>query len=480
MNSNENNNKFLVILGPTGIGKTFISLNISKKFNGIIINSDAFSLYKEADVMTAKATEEEKKISPHKLIDVLDLTEVNFNQNNYKNLFENEIKKDEYKNTLFVIVGGTNYYIERILFKGNEQEENNKKIGFEKENEILVDYKNNNKNVNYKEIFDFIIELKNKYKNYDENDILYNNINSYLNNFCNKNNNDDFLFKLLSIIDVEYFNFLHKNDTRRIINVLSFYFTYNYKKSLNSNNLNKSLNFSDCKFIVLLPKNINELKTQIINRIKTMIDSNGINEIFYIFKKFQKNGIEIDFNKGVLQAIGYKEFYKLYVNFNNENAIEENFNNYNNGNKENNSQNIINIINSDDNLKKIFNECCDELIKNTFNYAKYQIKFIKNRIIPFIKQNKMLIVNIEKYNKEYYKENIFNKIFEFIENKNSIDDENNHNIEYANKIKNWKKYFCEKCNKEMNGEYEYNNHMKSNKHKKFRIKKNNINIIKNK
>ena len=75
MNSNENNNKFLVILGPTGIGKTFISLNISKKFNGIIINSDAFSLYKEADVMTAKATEEEKKISPHKLIDVLDLTE---------------------------------------------------------------------------------------------------------------------------------------------------------------------------------------------------------------------------------------------------------------------------------------------------------------------------------------------------------------------------------------------------------------------
>ena len=57
----KNNNKFLFILGPTGIGKTFVSLNISKKLNGIIINSDAFSLYKEADVMTAKATEEEKK-----------------------------------------------------------------------------------------------------------------------------------------------------------------------------------------------------------------------------------------------------------------------------------------------------------------------------------------------------------------------------------------------------------------------------------
>ena len=474
----KNNNKFLFILGPTGIGKTFVSLNISKKLNGIIINSDAFSLYKEADVMTAKATEEEKKISVHKLIDVLDLTEINFNQNDYKHLFFNEIKNEE--NKIFVIVGGTNYYVESVLFKENEEEEKNKKNYFEKENEILFEYKNNNKNNNYKEIFDFIIELKNKYKNYEnENNILYNNINSYLNSFYDKNKNNEFLFKLLSIIDYEYFNFLHKNDIRRIINVLSFYFTYNYKKSLNINN-NKSLNFSDCEFIILLPENINELKTQIINRIKTMIFNKGINEIFYIFKKFQKNGINIDFNKGVLQAIGYKEFYKLYVNFNNENAIEENFNNYNNGNKENNSQNIINIINSDDNLKKIFNECCDELIKNTFNYAKYQIKFIKNRIIPFIKQNKMLIVNIEKYNKEYYKENIFNKIFEFIENKNSIDDENNHNIEYANKIKNWKKYFCEKCNKEMNGEYEYNNHMKSNKHKKFRIKKNNINIIKNK
>ena len=395
----KNNNKFLFILGPTGIGKTFVSLNISKKLNGIIINSDAFSLYKEADVMTAKATEEEKKISVHKLIDILDLTEINFNQNDYKHLFFNEIKNEE--NKIFVIVGGTNYYVESILFKENEEEEKNKKNYFEKENEILFEYKNNNKNNNYKEIFDFIIELKNKYKNYEnENNILYNNINSYLNSFYDKNKNNEFLFKLLSIIDYEYFNFLHKNDIRRIINVLSFYFTYNYKKSLNINN-NKSLNFSDCKFIILLPENINELKTQIINRIKTMIFNKGINEIFYIFKKFQKNGINIDFNKGVLQAIGYKEFYKLYTNFNNENVIEENYNNYFN-NKEKNNENIINIINNDNNLKNIFNECLDELIKNTFNYAKYQIKFIKNRIIPFINQNKTLIINIENYNKEFY------------------------------------------------------------------------------
>ena len=113
----KNNNKFLFILGPTGIGKTFVSLNISKKLNGIIINSDAFSLYKEADVMTAKATEEEKKISVHKLIDVLDLTEINFNQNDYKHLFFNEIKNEE--NKIFIIVGGTNYYVESVLFKEN-------------------------------------------------------------------------------------------------------------------------------------------------------------------------------------------------------------------------------------------------------------------------------------------------------------------------------------------------------------------------
>ncbi len=468
----KNNNKFLFILGPTGIGKTFVSLNISKKLNGIIINSDAFSLYKEADIMTAKATEEEKKISVHKLIDVLDLTEINFNQNDYKHLFFNEIKNEE--NKIFVIVGGTNYYVESILFKENEEEEKNKKNYFEKENEILFEYKNNNKNNNYKEIFDFIIELKNKYKNYEnENNILYNNINSYLNSFYDKNKNNEFLFKLLSIIDYEYFNFLHKNDIRRIINVLSFYFTYNYKKSLNINN-NKSLNFSDCKFIILLPENINELKTQIINRIKTMIFNKGINEIFYIFKKFQKNGINIDFNKGVLQAIGYKEFYKLYTNFNNENVIEENYNNYFN-NKEKNNENIINIINNDNNLKNIFNECLDELIKNTFNYAKYQIKFIKNRIIPFINQNKTLIINIENYNKEFYIENILKKIFDFIENKNSIINNENNNIEFSNNnFKNWKKFYCEKCNKEMNGEYEFNNHMKSNKHKKFKNKNNNI------
>ena len=52
INNNKNNCWFL--LGPTGIGKTFVSLQLGQKFNNEIINTDAFSLYKEASIMTAK------------------------------------------------------------------------------------------------------------------------------------------------------------------------------------------------------------------------------------------------------------------------------------------------------------------------------------------------------------------------------------------------------------------------------------------
>ena len=68
-------NKVIVIVGPTGVGKTKLSIELAKRFNGEIINADSTQIYKGMDIATAKVTEEEKENIPHHLLDIKDITE---------------------------------------------------------------------------------------------------------------------------------------------------------------------------------------------------------------------------------------------------------------------------------------------------------------------------------------------------------------------------------------------------------------------
>ena len=62
-------NKVILIAGPTGVGKTSLSVALAKQFNGEIISGDAYQVYKEMSIGTAKITEEEKDGVPHYLVD---------------------------------------------------------------------------------------------------------------------------------------------------------------------------------------------------------------------------------------------------------------------------------------------------------------------------------------------------------------------------------------------------------------------------
>ena len=59
----------LCIVGPTGIGKTKLSIALAHKYNAIIINADAMQVYKKMDIGTAKITESEKENIPHYMFD---------------------------------------------------------------------------------------------------------------------------------------------------------------------------------------------------------------------------------------------------------------------------------------------------------------------------------------------------------------------------------------------------------------------------
>ena len=475
---NKNKNCWF-LLGPTGIGKTFTSLEIAKKFNNEIINTDAFSLYKEASIMTAKATKKEMSLIKHRMIDILELFDINFHQKLFKKEALKEINSVFENSKIPLIVGGTNYFVESILFKyENEQNIENSETNCDsietlKNNEFIKNLKING---NY--FIDNIIEIKNKNNDKDK---CYTEINEYLNeNFIGGNNNQKDLIKILSIIDSQSSNFYNENDIRRIINSISYNISYNRKKSQVLNNQIIKLNFEKNKIIILLPKDINLLLQRITLRIDQMIEE-GLSEIIYIFQKFNLNKKEINFEQGVLQSIGYKEFYDLYKELNND-LIEEIHSKYlKEMNNDDNceiikyNKNILNNIYKDEKMRKIFENCKQKLISNTINYAKYQIKFIKKRIIPYISGYK--IIEIEKYEKDIYINEYIPQIIDYLNNNDYISIGNN----IKNKIEDWKRYYCDICKCEINGDNDYNLHMKSNKHKKQKAKlrkkenKNNIN-----
>ena len=60
----------IVIVGPTGVGKTKLSIELAKKLNAEIINGDSVSIYKKLDIGSAKPTIEERENIPHHLIDI--------------------------------------------------------------------------------------------------------------------------------------------------------------------------------------------------------------------------------------------------------------------------------------------------------------------------------------------------------------------------------------------------------------------------
>lgn len=119
-------NKVIVILGPTAVGKTKLSIELAKHFNGEIINGDSTQVFKELDIATAKVTEEEKENIPHHLLDIKNIDE-NYTVYDYQKDSRNKIKEILDKNKTPIIVGGTGLYIKASLYdyKFNEEENNN-------------------------------------------------------------------------------------------------------------------------------------------------------------------------------------------------------------------------------------------------------------------------------------------------------------------------------------------------------------------
>jgi tRNA dimethylallyltransferase len=103
-----------IILGPTGSGKSDLSLVIAHAIGGEIVNCDSLQVYRGFDVGTAKVAASERQGIPHHLLDIVDPAEL-FTAGDYARLAEATIREMTGRSRRAVLVGGTGFYLRSLL-----------------------------------------------------------------------------------------------------------------------------------------------------------------------------------------------------------------------------------------------------------------------------------------------------------------------------------------------------------------------------
>ena len=250
----------IAIVGPTGIGKSNLALKIAKEVKGEIVNCDAFQIYKEMDIGTAKPNLEERSQVPHHLFDYVEPT-TSFSVFDYQVTLRNKIEELQKRNVPIILVGGTGLYLKASLYDFSLNEEKEK------------------------------ISLS-KYDSYTNEE----------------------LHKELERLDFEESKKIHMNNRKRVLRAIEICLTHNEKKSEMIAKQEHKLLY-DVTFIGLT-KNRDELYEGINKRVDIMFEMGLMKEVEYLLSKY-------DDNLRSFQAIGYKEIIEGKKNNLSEEEIKE-------------------------------------------------------------------------------------------------------------------------------------------------------------
>lgn len=211
----------IVITGPTAVGKTKLSIELAKKYNGEIINADAVQVYKGLDIGSAKIRKEEMEDIPHHLFDIKDVDE-EYTIYHYQQDCRKLISDIEKRGKIPILVGGTGLYIKAALY--------DYKLSLEKE-------KNTYDDLSTEELYNELIKL--------DKDIV-----------------------------------IDKNNKRRLIRALNYYKENN--KSINENKTDKLLYKT---IFIGLTTDRDVLYSKINERVDIMIKEGLLDEVKSFYEK---------------------------------------------------------------------------------------------------------------------------------------------------------------------------------------------------
>ena len=105
----------LIIMGPTGSGKSGLAVEVAERLDGEIVSADAFAVYRGMDIGTDKPSVQVQRGIPHHLLDILDPTQP-FSAGDFVSNADKAITGILNRNRVPLVVGGTNFYIRALLF----------------------------------------------------------------------------------------------------------------------------------------------------------------------------------------------------------------------------------------------------------------------------------------------------------------------------------------------------------------------------
>lgn len=240
-----------IIVGPTAVGKTDISIAIAQALNGEIISADSAQVYKYMDIGTAKISSEEMQSVKHHMIDEV-TPDQSFSVANFRDRADKYISEIIGKGKLPIIAGGTGLYINALL----NNLDFTKSVGDEDFRERM------------QEIAD--------------------------------NKGNEYLYEMLKEIDLESYQRLHANDVRRVIRALEVY-EFTGKTITHFQEESKKIPPRyNCAFIGLT-MNRQKIYERIEQRVDTMIEKGLIEEV--------KKLLNMSYSRDLvsMQALGYKE-----------------------------------------------------------------------------------------------------------------------------------------------------------------------------
>lgn len=244
--------KPLVILtGPTAVGKTKASIGLAKAIGGEIISADSMQVYKQMDIGSAKIKPSEMEEIPHYLLDILEPDE-EFHVVLFQQMAKQAIQKIYEKGKIPIIVGGTGFYIQAVLYD--------------------IDFSENEKDTSYREELEKLAQTKGA----------------------------EYLHDLLRKVDEKSAQDIHANNVKRVIRALEYFHQTGEKISEHNEEQRKKVSPYNFSYFVLNDER-EHLYERINLRVDQMINEGLVSEV----QSLKEKGYTRDMVS--MQGLGYKE-----------------------------------------------------------------------------------------------------------------------------------------------------------------------------
>lgn len=349
----EQQSMVVVVLGSTGTGKSKLAIELAKKFNGEIISADSMQVYHGLDIVTNKVTLEEQASAPHHLINCVDPLS-RFTVVDFRNRAIPIIEQILNKKKLPIIVGGTNYYIESLIWEVLIQSQL-------PANKLLFDSDAESDIENGKEFSGHELNCQN-IENIDI-DLLFK---QKITQKCLKKVPSVVLHQALKEVDPCMADTLHPQDKRKIVRSLQVYQQHgqchsrllqNQRNQDGGSALGGPLRFKkSIMFWLQCDKPV--LDVRLDDRVDEMLEKGLVNELLDFHKIYNEQRLNektSSYEEGIFQSIGFKEFHEYLI--------------------------LSDEEKSSDDGKKIFEKAIEDMKLVTRQYARKQTKWVINRFL---------------------------------------------------------------------------------------------------